>query len=223
MKRIHITMPKSAEKGVSTSKSRSSKKVRVKSKSKRSASDEAMALALRAIIQATGSKGEAKTPSIESPKTNSTCNRRSSSRNRQRHVDEELSEDSTSTEEHPIDDYHKMQRVMLDRIDQLEGKIFMIKNFTEEVHRSVMDVQRGFEERLVALETSLKGEIEEERNKRLKLIRSVHKLDEEEMNKTRAKIGVVQEDTERRLREQDAALRSAAEEIARLKSLVDDL
>jgi hypothetical protein len=116
-----------------------------------------------------------------------------------------------------------MQRVMLDRIDQLEGKIFMMKNFTEEVHRSVLDVQRGFEERLVALETSLKAEIEEERNKRLKLIRSVHKLDEEEMNKTRAKIGVVQEDTERRLRDQDATLRSATEEIARLKGLVDDL
>lgn len=215
-------MPGSGEKSSSASKSGVAKKVRVKSKSKKSTSDEAVALALRAIIQATSSSGENRASGPGSPRSRSHSNHRSSSRSGRSHEEDEGSDDATNTDD-MIGEYHKMQRTMLDRIDSLEGKIFLMKNFTEEIHRSVIDMQRGFEDRLAALETTMRGEIEDERNKRLKLIRSVHKLDEEEMNKTRAKIEVVQEDAERRLRDQDAAIRSATEEVSRLRNLMDEL
>ena len=82
-------------------------------------------------------------------------------------------------------DILKVQEQHAERLNNIEGKIDALRFFAEETKRCSIDQIKEFQDKLNVLSADHLSQMEDERHKRLKLVRTVHKAHAEEISKLR--------------------------------------
>jgi hypothetical protein len=118
---------------------------------------------------------------------------------------------------------HKMQESFNERLSVIENNIATLRSFADDTSRGLAEQHKSFEEKLNTLSGHFRDDIEEERRKRLKLLRTVHKAHSEDVIRLKDALTALKDDADKKSRLFSDDIKFISHDMGRIKENVDEL